>query len=101
MKKILRLQTLRLGPQGATKEEQDTLPILQGSDEPEKYNMSQAGFLNVLMQVALVKNLPRRHKRCGLDPWVRKIPWRRAWQSTPVFLPGESHGQRSLVGYNP
>ena len=98
---ILRLQTLRLGPQGATKEEQDTLPILQGSDEPEKYNMSQAGFLNVLMQVALVKNLPKRHKRRGLDPWVRKIPWRRAWQSTPVFLPGESHGQRSLVGYNP
>ena len=32
-------------------------------------------------------------------PWVRKIPWRRAWQPTPVFLPGESHGQSSLVGY--
>ena len=41
----------------------------------------------------------RRYKRCGLDPWVGKIPWRRAQQSTPVFLPGESHGQRSLVGY--
>ena len=36
-----------------------------------------------------------------LDPWVGKIPWRRAWQPTPVFLPGESHGQRSLVGYSP
>ena len=34
------------------------------------------------------------------DPWVRKIPWRRKWQSTPVFLPGKSHGQRSLVGYS-
>ena len=34
-------------------------------------------------------------------PWVLKIPWRRAWQPTPVFLPGESHGQRSLVGYSP
>ena len=33
--------------------------------------------------------------------WVQKIPWRRKWQSTPVFLPGESHGQRSLVGYSP
>ena len=33
------------------------------------------------------------------DPWVGKIPWRRKWQPTPVFLPGESHGQRSLVGY--
>ena len=32
------------------------------------------------------------------DPWVRKIPWKRKWQPTPVFLPGESHGQRSLAG---
>ena len=31
----------------------------------------------------------RRHKRCGVNPWVRKIPWRRAWQPTPVFLSGE------------
>ena len=37
----------------------------------------------------------------GFDPWVRKIPWRRRWQPTPVFLPGKSHGQRSLVGYSP
>ena len=43
----------------------------------------------------------RRHKRYGFDPWVRKIPWRRTWQPTPVFLPGESHGQRKLVGYSP
>ena len=34
-------------------------------------------------------------------PWVRKIPWRRKWQPTPVSLPGESHGQRSLVDYSP
>ena len=37
----------------------------------------------------------------GLDSWVGKILWRRKWQSIPVFLPGESHGQRSLVGYSP
>ena len=43
----------------------------------------------------------RRCKRCRFDPWVRKIPWRRKWQPTPVFLPGESHGQRSLAGYSP
>ena len=43
----------------------------------------------------------RRHKRFGFDPWIRKIPWRRAWQPTPVFLPGESNGQRSLAGYSP
>ena len=42
----------------------------------------------------------RRHKRHWFDPWVRKIPWRRAWQPTPVFLPGELHGQRSQVGYS-
>ena len=36
-----------------------------------------------------------------LDPWVGKIPWRRKWQLTPVFLPGESHGQRSLAGCSP
>ena len=43
----------------------------------------------------------RRHRRCGFGPWVRKIPWRRKWQPTPVFLPGKLHGQRSLVGYSP
>ena len=43
----------------------------------------------------------RRHKRCGFDPWVGTIPWRRAWQPTPVFLPGESHRQRSLMDYSP
>ena len=39
-------------------------------------------------------------QRCGFNPWVRKIPWRRKLQPTPVFLPGESHGQRSLAGYS-
>ena len=37
----------------------------------------------------------------GFNPWVRKIPWRRKWQPTPVFSPGESHGWRSRVGYSP
>ena len=43
----------------------------------------------------------KRHKRCRFDPWVRKIPWRRKWYPTPVFLPGKSHEQRSLVGCSP
>ena len=42
----------------------------------------------------------RRHKGRGLDPWVGKIPWRRKWQTTPVFLPGKLHGQRSLAGFS-
>ena len=37
----------------------------------------------------------------GFNPRVRKIPWRREWQATPVFLPGKFHGQMSLAGYSP
>ena len=43
----------------------------------------------------------RRQRRCRLDPWVGKIPWRRTWQPTPVFLPEKSQGQRNLMGYSP
>ena len=39
----------------------------------------------------------RRHKRCGFDPWVGKIPLRRKWESTAIFLPGKSHGQRRVT----
>ena len=52
----------------------------------------------------MVKNLPANAgdiKRHAFDPWVRKNPWRREWLPTPVFLPKESHGQRSLAGYSP
>ena len=55
-------------------------------------------------QVALVvKSLPGNagDKRLRFDLWVGKIPWRRAKQPTPVFLPGESHGQRSQAGCGP
>ena len=40
-------------------------------------------------------------RRPGFTPWVRKILWKRKWQTTPVFLPGKSHGHRSLAGYSP
>ena len=43
----------------------------------------------------------RRHKRHQFDLWVRKLPWRRKWQPTPVFLPRNFHGQESLAGYGP
>ena len=45
----------------------------------------------------MVKRLPTT-RRPGFNPWVGKISWRRKWQPTPVFLLGESHGQRSLMG---
>ena len=43
----------------------------------------------------------RRCRRLGFHPWIRKVSWSRKWQPTPVFLPGKSHGQRSLAGYSP
>ena len=49
-----------------------------------------------------VKNLPAmRADRSEFNTWVVKIPWRREWQPTSVFWPGEFHGQRSLAGYSP
>ena len=48
----------------------------------------------------MVKN-PPAVQETGSSPWVRKIPWRWKWQLTPVLLPGEFYGQRSLVGYSP
>ena len=50
-----------------------------------------------------VKNFLTRQEmqETRLDPWVRSFPWRRAWRPTPVFLPGESQGQRSLAGDRP
>ena len=41
------------------------------------------------------------HRRCGFDPWVGKMSWRREWLLTPVFLPGKCHEQKSLEGYSP
>ena len=48
-----------------------------------------------------MKSLPAKSRRLKFDPWVIKIPCRRKWQPTPVFVPGKSHGQRSLAGYSP
>ena len=50
----------------------------------------------------VVKSLPASAgyiRNTGLIPGLGRLPWRKAWQPTPVFLPGESHGQRSLAGY--
>ena len=82
--------------------------------EREKVSVSPVDWLadNLLScalseQFACVFGLPRwlsgKESACqcrglGFNSWVRKIPWRRKWQSTPVFLPGKSHGQRSLLG---
>ena len=58
-------------------------------------------LMRAFLVAQLVKNLPAMQETNGFGPWVSKIPWRRKWQPTPVFLPGKSHGQRSLTGYSP
>ena len=70
--------------------------LIQGSLHNRTYLLEFAGG-------SVVKNLPANagDLRCRLDPWVGKIPWRRKWQPIPMFLSGESHGQRSLEGYSP
>ena len=55
-------------------------------------------------RVSLVAQMTKNELQCrrpGFDPWARKIPWRKEWLLTPVFLFGEFHGQRSLAGYRP
>ena len=58
---------------------------------------------DVLHMVSFPADSVGKESACneGFNPWVREIPWRRNWQPTPVFLPGKSHRQRSLVGYSP
>ena len=81
-----------------------TPPLLVKSTENVSNPFISYKLLRRAPQVALVVKPTcrcRRQKRRGFSPWVRKIPWRTAWQPTPVFLPGESHGQRSLEGHSP
>ena len=67
--------------------------------------LTRVGRGDALANLCPVLGLPRwlsgKESACQFDPWVRKIPWRRTWQPTPIFSPGESHTQRSLVGYSP
>ena len=72
----------------------------------EFFNIRVRIYLGFRKVVLVVKNPSAnagnlRDERHGFDPWVSKIFWRRTWQPTPVFLPGESHGQRSMVGHRP
>ena len=73
-------------------------------------NFLLSPFSELLILVIILLGLPwwlRQLRIClqcrrpRFNPWVRKIPWRREWLPTPGFLPGEFHGQKSLVGYNP
>ena len=61
----------------------------------------QGVLLQVRVMVAQWQRVCLPSRRCRVSPWVGKIPWRRKWQPTPVFLPGKFYGQKSLVGYSP
>ena len=64
-------------------------------------NLDSVAFQIVLVVKNLLDNANAGDVRHRFDPWVGKIPWRRKWQTTSVFLPGEFHGQRSSEGYTP
>ena len=64
------------------------------------HNMQQ--HLIVFIMLRLTDKEPAcQCRRRGFDPWVGKIPWRRKWQHSPIFVAGNSHGKRSLEGYKP
>ena len=62
---------------------------------------SASDFTRTSLVAQMVKHLLTLWGRPGFNPWDGKISWKRKWQPTPVFLPGKSHGWRSLVGYSP
>ena len=65
------------------------------------YWLSYKGSSEVIQDMASLVAQTVKCLRPGFDPWVRKIPWRRKWQPTPVFMPGKSHGLSILGGYSP
>ena len=65
-----------------------------------KINLHDGMYQWASLVAQMIKNLLAKG-RTEFNPWVRKIPWRKEWLPTPVFLPGGSYGQRSLVGYSP
>ena len=85
--------------------------IFQDLKELNWNSITSTSFVRIFLKVVprasqvvlVVKNPPVNAGdiRHGFDPWVGKFPWGRARQPTPVFLPGESHGERSLMGYSP
>ena len=79
--------------------ELDTTEQLTHFQQPLQFYLHPSYLLSSLVAQRL--SICLQCGRPGFDPWVGKISQRRKWQPTPVFLPGESFGQRSLVGYSP
>ena len=66
-----------------------------------KKERKEKTYIHLYVYILNGKGSACQYRRHGFHPWVEKIPWRRKWQPTPAFLPGESHGPRSLAGYSP
>ena len=84
---------------------QDSVP-LESSHQSREAETTWRNFQQVLQFVGFPGGTSGKEPTCQFrrhrfKPWVREIPWRKAWKSTPVFLPGESHGQRSLASHSP
>ena len=79
------------------------VPLVEICREGIRWIGAGAGrMVRGLLQVALVvKNLPANARDTGLIPGSGRLPWSQAWQPTPIFLPGEFNGQRSLASYSP
>ena len=77
------------------------LPARFGETRIKPINISTAKYTNTQAKLAEWSRIHLPSRRHGFDPWVRRIPQRRKWQPSPVFLPGKIHRQRSLSGYSP
>ena len=77
------------------------LPALTFYESISQSMFTRVSHLQELPWWLIGKESTCQRRSHRFDPWVGKIPWRRAWQPTPVFLPRESYGQRSLTGYSP
>ena len=78
-----------------------SMQMVAGTGKFEKLWLKACGLIDQPKMMLSSKESACQCRRPGMDPWVGKIPWKRKWQPTPAFLPGESHGQRSLAGYIP
>ena len=81
---------------------QATVPGVAKS-QTQLSDFTSLNHLGASQVMLVVKNLPVNSEdmKCGLDPWIGKIPWRREWVLTAVFLLGEFHGERNLTSYSP
>ena len=79
----------------------NSLPLAANDDIAEYILIGMNFHIRDFLTGSEGKSICLQCGRPGFDPWIGKIPWRRKWQPTQVFLPGKSHGPRSLAGYGP